>query len=348
MKKLILLVFICFLFSKADATIHTVNNMPNGPGQFATIDAAITVSSGGDTIYVNASTLPYPAFTITKSLTIIGPGAFNQTQWNTDAVVGTITINSNINGIKIKGINTSNISLNAKNNVNNVEIANNYITSVISISSLTNCSNIIIRNNIIKSSNTTAIDFLGTTIANGNSNFLIENNIIENASNAAIRALSVFNSIIQNNIFLGGSSNTNTFVGTNSNLIIQNNIFYNKNASTNVSSSSYYNNLTYSNSAALPALGGNNLDNQDPIFVNVPSALWNVSYNYHFQPSSPCINAGNDSTDIGYFGGANTNVTTTGEVYNMPVIRSMSIQNTSVPQNGNVNVKVRSTKSRTN
>jgi hypothetical protein len=38
----------------------------------------------------------------------------------------------------------------------------------------------------------------------------------------------------------------------------------------------------------------------------------------------------------------------TGEVYNMPVIRKMMIQNTSVPQNGNIDVKVRSTKSRTN
>jgi hypothetical protein len=100
----------------------------------------------------------------------------------------------------------------------------------------------------------------------------------------------------------------------------------------------------------LPLLGGTNIDNVDPQFVNITLATgFNINYNYTLQAASPAHNAGSDGTDLGYYGGPSVvDLTRRGEVINMPVVRQMTIQNITVPQNGNINVKVRSTISRVN
>jgi hypothetical protein len=96
-------------------------------------------------------------------------------------------------------------------------------------------------------------------------------------------------------------------------------------------------------------LGGTNIDNTDPLFILAPATGGYLpSHNFSLLAGSPAINSGNDGTNIGITGGSSNINTVTGEVFNMPVIRKMNIQNTNVPQSGNVNVKVRSTKARTN
>jgi hypothetical protein len=157
------------------------------------------------------------------------------------------------------------------------------------------------------------------------------------------------NGIIQNNTFIYSTPATGLFSYI-SNAVIQNNIFYNCNPSNGVSNSTYDNNITYSTAGPLPILGGSNIDNTDPLFVNITNYYaFGVANNYNLQVGSPAINAGADATDIGYYGGSSViNLSPRGEIYNMPQVRKMQIINTNVPQNGNVNVKVRSTKSRTN
>lgn len=333
-----------FLFSGIQfiyATVHTVNNSPNNPGQFSQIDAAIAAANPGDTIYVQGSAATYSNATVTKSITLIGPGAFNQTDLQLRATVGGININGGLTGVTIRGFYADIISANYANQLHQLTISHCLLNNQIGLGSMVNSSDIIVYNNIINV-NGTAIEVGATTVAQGNSNFIFMNNILR----GSIAGLVITNAIVQNNIFL--TSNP-AFSSICSGAIINNNIFATANPSANTVGCVFNNNLTYSPSTTLPLLGGTNLDNIDPMFVNVPDFnAFFISYNYHLQPTSPGHNAGNDGTDIGIYGGQGFSVTTSGEVYNVPVVRKMDIQNTNVPQNGNVNVKVRSTKSRTN
>jgi hypothetical protein len=341
MKNLLISVFCALVYCQlASAAILLVNNNPQGPGQYTQLDPAIAAANPGDTIYVNASIIAYPATFITKSIVIIGPGAFNQTEIQLAAEVGSIFIDNNVSNIKIIGLKTSGFNLNLKSNIHNLTITNCLITSSIYMSSVTNITNVNIENNIFTNTSSN-IDFSGSTVAAGNTAYLIQNNFFHGGMNGLV----ITNAVVQNNVFL---SATNAFIGTTSGLLIQNNIFASSHPSNNVVGSSYNNNLTYHPSITYPILGGTNLDNVDPMFTNVPDFNgYNNTYNYNLQISSPGHNAGMDGTDIGYYGGM-LPVSTTGEANNLPVIRKMNIINTNVPQSGNVNVKVRSTKSRTN
>ena len=330
-----------FVLNQTSAAVLVVNNSPNNPGQYAQIDQAMAAANAGDTIYVQGSAASYNNGTVTKSITLLGPGAFNQTDLHLIANVNSISINSNLSDITIRGFYLSSISANYSNQVHNLTISHCYITSQIGLGSMNNASNFFIYNNILNGSGSN-IEMGATTVANGNNNFVIQNNIFHGSIASSV----VTNTVIQNNIFLGAST---AFNNVCSNAIINNNIFAASDPITNTSACVFNNNITYNSSSTYPLLGGTNIDNTNPMFVNVPDyAGFNQNYNYHLQTSSPGHNAGNDGTDIGIYGGQGFAVTTTGEVFNMPVIRKMDVQNTNVPQNGNVNVKVRSTKSRTN
>src|ERR1700704_5792352 len=75
MKKFLSLIVILFFAFYANAIIRTVSNSPSTLAQFNTIQAAITASNSGDTVYVHGSPNAYAAFTITnKQLVIMGPG----------------------------------------------------------------------------------------------------------------------------------------------------------------------------------------------------------------------------------------------------------------------------------
>jgi hypothetical protein len=176
---------------------------------------------------------------------------------------------------------------------------------------------------------------------------LIENNIFH-GSQPAISGFNFPSGVIQHNTFIAQVS-SNLFSGI-SNAQIQNNIFYNCNPTVGTSATTFNNNMTYSTGTAIPALGGTNIDNVDPQFVNVvPATGFEISYNYTLQPTGPAHNAGSDGTDLGYYGGpAVLNLSRRGEVINMPVVRQMTIQNITLPENGTIDVKIRSTRSRIN
>lgn len=324
------------------AAVLLVNNTPNSPGQYAQIDAAIAAASNGDTIYVSGSTIPYSNCTVTKGVAIIGPGAYNQTQFQFDASIASITIPGNIGNIKVKGMAiTSGITANNLTGLHDVEIANCYLSGPINMVNCVNTYNIIIKNNIVSYSGNGLV-FTNSNAANGNYNFVIENNLLR----CAIFGLSLANALVQNNTFFGSSSSA--FNGSCANFIINNNIFYQINPTANTSACIYTNNISYNSNTTYASMGPGNLDNTDPMFVNVPSTtVFDINYNYHLQSGSLAIAAGSDGTSLGIYGG-NSNMSTAGETYGMPVIRIMNLQNFNVPQNGNVNVKVRSTKSRTN
>lgn len=329
-------------FNKTQAAVLTVNNSPNNPGQYSQIDPAIAAANPGDTIYVQGSSANYSNATITKSITLIGAGAYSQTQFGLQAKLSILNINSGVSNIKILGLRVFDI-LNANNLVgsHDILISNCEIGQFLNVDGCVDTYNIFIRNNIFRSVNSVNVRFSGVNTTNGCYNFLIENNFFS----GSIQNLTLTNTLVQHNIFM--SANSDAFGNINANLIISNNIFYNSNPSASTSACIFNNNITYNTGATYAALGGTNIDNVDPMFVNVPSATFSALYNYQLQATSPGVGAASDGSDIGFYGGAGY-ATITGEVYNMPVIRKMDIQNTNVPQNGNVNVKVRSTKSRTN
>jgi hypothetical protein len=74
MKTIITLLCIALFAMNASATVRTVSNNANSPGQFTDMQAAIDASTNGDTIYVHGSPTTYGNIYLNRSLTVIGPG----------------------------------------------------------------------------------------------------------------------------------------------------------------------------------------------------------------------------------------------------------------------------------
>ncbi len=354
--KLSTIFMLTILMLNAKAAIFLVNNTPGGPGQYTQIDPAIAVAADGDTIYVSGSSLVYSNCTITKSLTFIGSGSFTVKDFQFKSMVQNISINSNITGVKIQGFTISALVAAATTNLNNVDISyNNFHNGFwLFCEGLINCTNWNIHNNIF-SGQPSAFNVAGFKIssASGCSNFVIQNNIyhwtIELGS--VFRGFNFPNGVIQNNTIIFANQSAVQFFSNVSDALIQNNIFYNTNPNIGVTNCLFVNNISYDASNTLPLLGGTNIDNTDPQFVNLVSVTggFDINNNYNVSSSGPAHNASTDLTDLGFYGGPSIiDLSPRGEINNMPVIRQMFIQNFSVPQNGNVNVKVRSTKARVN
>jgi len=343
---LLLTITLICVFNFTKAAILNVSNLPNNPFTYNNVDAAIAAAQPGDTIYAHGSNIAYPDFTITKSIIIIGTGGFPQTEFGLKSRFDRITFNSNISDVVINGIEIVNYHLDfiSITNIHNVLITNCFFSwnnwGNIRFSNLINSSDIRIFNNVFSGGSQNKIEFGNNT---GCFNIIIDHNII----NGCIVGLNILNTVIQNNIFYNPAG-TNTFINPCSLAIISNNIFFNADPKNNTSSCIFNNNISYSTGSQLTAMGGTNIDNTNPQFVNVPAAgIYSSTNNFNLQAGSPCIAAGSDGLNLGYYGGDEI-VAPLGEPYNVPVIRVMNIQNPIVPQTGNVNVKVRSTKSRTN
>ncbi|MBL0046880.1 MAG: hypothetical protein IPP32_02110 [Bacteroidetes bacterium] len=327
---------------RTNASVLTVSNALGNVAQYLQINPAIAAASSGDTIYVAGSTITYLDATINKPLTLIGPGGFNQTSLGLTAKIANISLTSNASNTSIFGMVIFGGSISGSSlTITNLTISNcHFPSSRLLLNSLLNSSGITIRNNVFSGGNS-SIEMGSTTNC---FNLLIEHNII----NGFINGLTLVNAIIQNNFFYNSIVNGYAFAFFNgcSNLIIKNNTFFNADPIAQTIACIYTNNITYSTSSTYTALGGSNLDNVNPLFVNVPvSGNYTSLYNLHLQTGSPAIGAGSDGNDIGYYGGI-VQVNPSGELFNMPFIRSMEVLNTDVLQNGNVNVKVRSTKAR--
>lgn len=331
------------LVVKAGATVLTVNNTYPGAGQYQQIDAAIAAASTGDTIYVTGSLITYADASISKSIVLIGPGTYSQSQQNFAASIANLSIAANnLNGIVIKGLNVySALNFANRTGLTFLTISDNQIWNFLIATGLTSCSNIIIRNNIFGNSQASSMTFTGTSCAN----LLIENNII----NGGVGGIDIPNTVMQNNVFvnpLTGGNSKDAFYGNVNGLVIKNNVFYNSHPTNKTSGCTFLNNITYSTTTSYPALGVSNIDNVNPLFVNVGTTYnFQTYYDYRLQATSPAHNMGTDGTDMGYYGGA-WHTSLTGEPQDVPVVREMDVQNMSVPANGNVNVKVRSTKAR--
>ncbi len=322
------------------AAIFTVSNIPGSAAQYSQINPAIATAAAGDTIYVKGSNIIYNAFAITKSITILGPGSFSDKQNAFPAKVNNVSFISNISGIKLKGLYFySDVYLNnILTNISNIEISDNFFDGVLAFGDASNFFNILISNNIFN--NVGAFGKINFSGAAGFSNVTIQNNILF----GPIYALIATNAVIANNVFVNTPNAFQNYVSNlTTNAIIRDNIFYNSNPTNNTVGCSYLNNLSFNTSSTYAAMPGTgNIDNTNPNFINVISGTYSTSFNFHLQGGSPAIGSSSTGSDIGFYGGS-IEATISGEPENVPVIRHMNIQNNNVPQNGNVNVNVRST-----
>jgi hypothetical protein len=295
MKKFTVLM-LCFGFLAANATSWRVNNNPAIDADFATFEAAVAGASAGDTLYMEGSNFTYGAGVLTKPLVLIGPGYFltenDSTQVsNLEANFVSFVIDSTASGSRIYGCQFDD---NVEINGSNVVFARNWVygesnygnginvgeeNDVINVSIIQNfCNNVkggyysydpvahntLIANNIIH----------GSIIFNGNATNVIFNNIVN-------LSVSVYNSVVKNNIRLSG--------GIPGFKVNEGNIFE-------------YNLTNYST----PPPGIGNIGDIDPneVFADYDETLgFSTDGKWQLKEGSLAIGAGENGIDCGAFGG---------------------------------------------
>ncbi len=328
--KLLLVTAILFAAVNANATIRTVSNNLNSPGQFTNIAAAITAASAGDTIYVHGTPYNYGSVTVTKKLVFIGPGHNPQKQNALPATLDNFIMNPTSTGSKIIGFNIASQIYSNGDNTDTISIINCKIQYRVLIQNyycdawlIDGCVFVYTNENIEGTYNQSS-----HTVRN-----CILNGDIRNFYSSG-QGYHYCN----NNIFLrSGNVFSNAYYW-----YVNNCIFYRANT-TQVGWQQFSNCLVF-----LPQNGtttfpnGTGHLNFNPVFVNFPGAGANFDYSYNFnlQSGSPADNAGNDGTDLGVYGGLG-DYEQNGNP-RIPAVTEISISNPTVAPGGTLNVTFKS------
>ena len=328
---------IALMAMNANAKKWRVNNTPGIVADFTTPDVAVSslLVLAGDTIYIEGSQIGYSDrdLWIYKPLVIQGTGFFLNENPKTQnfklpAIIRTIGVYPGASGTIISGliingyiqISESNITI--KNNYVAGRNVNDYIIGDIHVDD--NLNNIIISKNI----NPNCRFSIGENVTN----IVITNNYFHNwdANWRPLLTSGSYNSgIINNNIFVGGTIQTNFIVYSN-NIFISCNI---SDTTTNV----FMNNLC--DGVFLPVLSLGNIRNVNMAEVFVGATGNSTDGQWQLKTGSPAIGAATDGGDCGMFGGV--------DPYQLsgisgPSIYSIIMPNAGTPANGiNVTVKAK-------
>ena len=339
--------------SLVNATVRTVSNIPSTLAQFNTIQAAINVSSNGDTIYVHGSPNAYAAFTITDvRLVIIGPGWAPDKNLPFTAVVagctvtGTLSSNTEIQGLVFTGA----IALYTGVHPDGMKFIRNSFQQLIYVhSGGTTFSNYLFEGNLFDDTYmlaSTGINYV---------NFLFQNNVFYKASSYSIVGFANSTNVLFNhNLWYGpASSSVDCFASTCQFLTITNNIFVRRNAATANSNSTFNNNITYLTTNDLPWTvnsninGGGNVSAQSPQMVDqtaVNAGTNNPLLNFTIA-AGPANNSGSDLKDMGLLYDPTGSLNwTNSRISRLPFIYSMNITNPTIPVGGTLNVNVEARK----
>lgn len=332
------------------ATVRTVDNKSNSAAQDTSLQTAIDSSSAGDTIYVSGSPQDYGNITLNKRLNLIGTG-YNPNKdipliatiknLILDSIVGVSGCSGSIiTGFKIWD--SANIfgayiqSSPTLTALSNFTLKRNYIIGVIYLNSGISNNNVLIAENLIQNCGNCPTQLINV------SGLVFQNNIIESPG-FGLDLTGSINAVINNNIFIGTNSAVNT-VGVDQ-CVFSNNIFYT--VYPNATNSTFNNNLIFNTVSDLLPYGSNNgtgnYNGLDPLFVNVPNLLIDLTYDFQLQISSPGHNGGTDGTDIGPFGG----ITPLKDISGMPTIpqmMQMNITNPVIAPAGTLNVTFKAKK----
>jgi hypothetical protein len=353
MKKSILLLCSFGVFYSQATTITVSNNtaLPGSPGQYTTVQAAVNAAFAGDTVLIHGSPVTYNEnVTTTKKLVFIGPGYNPQTSTGLTAKNIYFSLGNNTSNTVIMGIYDCNVSFNNSTPVSNITFSRNYVASAnVSCTSSGGVSNVIIEQNFFTGGGAIFPELAtGVEIRN---NLFASGYYVNGGSIAYTRIV-----YIRNNSFMcAGNSILNLKNG-----VIENNIFYERNidgGGSTVVTSTFNNNLTYSNTqTTLPFgtnVGSGNLSNIDPMYINSAdcggSLAIDITRNFRLNIASPAANAGTDGTDIGITGGVSpiyiypAPYPITGEPP-FPQVREVTIPVSSVPAGGTLNVNIKARK----
>ena len=319
---------------KADAKIWRVNNRSNYDGLtlygdnfggttgypvFTQIQQVVPLASSGDTIYVEASPLPYSAATVDRKLIIIGSGYFlsqnPHVSTNTDSsFIAGITFASGSEGSQLVGMTEIGSNDYIYINVSDITIKRCHVFHAITIASSLN--DVYILENFFPLDNSGLIS--------GSSPYptdLVFNN------NICQKALIWNGSILQcnNNIFDGPTGQLTLSFKTSE---FKNNILKALNTTTNINSGSNLN-VSYNVGTSATQFGtaNNNIVVASINSLFVSSASPDGSY--QILSGSVASNSGSDGTDRGAFGGvAVTDRYTLSGLAAIPVIYSVSTPGT--------------------
>lgn len=360
--------FLAALFSvssAAFATIHTVNNNLNGPGQFSALQTAIDAASAGDTLYIASSpsayTSPSSVFSVQKKLTFIGVGMRPGEKKENTALsrIGSRFDVNNVaaNGSVWIGLYFQNVgsALNISSNVSNCQVLRCWFDNSSTHLGFNSgsFSGWLIANNYFGINCGPGINMNNNTATS----FIIQNNVFAEISGCGLQN-GIFpimnfsnsaNCIVSNNVFYGaqgaGIGNNDQAFTNCSNFILENNIFHTMSPG-GLSNSVMNNNITFGTAVnTLPYgsnSGANNVADTDPQLTSFSNGTF--SPNQNFQPAAgPAKTGGVGGAQMGVYGGSfNWN---SSAVSPIPAIKSFSITSGStVPAGGNMTIKVTSTK----
>lgn len=345
-KNLFSLMLMMFMASVSlKATVRTVSNSSVYPAQFTSVQAAADASLTGDTLQLMPSSTSYGNLNVSKRLVVLGIGVNNgaTTTPDLDCTLG-ITLQYSLPNV------------NASNSVFQGLIINS-ISAAVGVSGV-----------VVENCNFPAGADIGPGL-----NFLIARctgfNLTIRMNAGGVLSNGLFNNLSissTNNISQAGGLISNSIIVNSSwsglrNILVTNNMLVNLNRIGSINSSNnqgcvFNNNLTYNYPQPLLPSAGNsgsgNLENQQPLFVNVPSSAnyytstphyTNFTYNYRLASNSPGKNAGTDGQDLGLYGGQypwTANIGFPG----IPQITEMEILNSVAPVNGSLNVRVKAVK----
>jgi hypothetical protein len=355
-KYLSLIACLLFAASYTHAIIRTVSNSPSTLAQFNTIQAAITASSSGDTVYVHGSPNAYAAFTITnKQLVIMGPGWSPNKNLPFTAVVPGLTITGATSGnTEIQGmVITSTININSNHPDNLRFIRNQFFNLGISIveGSVT-YSGYLFEGNMFDNAQVQA------STASTYQNFLFQNNyFFENGTVLGANITGFQNSVnvlFNHNLWFGpGSGTRDCFAGNSRFMTITNNIFVRRDAATSNSFSTFNNNITFNAGTNTPWASNSNVDaggnvtNQDPQMVNqaAVNAGTDNPLNDFTIAAGPANNSGSEGKDMGLLFDATGSLNwANSRGSRLPFVFSMNIVNPTIPVGGTLNVQVEARK----
>ncbi len=305
-KQLVSIIAIVGFVFVGQAKVLTVSNNVASPGQFTEIQPACDAASPNDTIYIHGSGSSYGDANITKPLVLIGTGVNAQKRFKFSSIVNYLTITwsasntQNGGGSKIFGLDIKRLwiyDMQNSSGMKNVLIQRNKITELRVFGSRV-ATNININNNVI-----------GSVNIDGKSVYLKNNVILGSVSGGEIDFVGTL--VVAHNIIYGSCYMKRASV--------YNNIFYSYHTEvfTNCEYTSITRNLVigkinYTNADIVfgTNTGGENILNEDPMFVDANSSPMDYGYtskgpfaDYHLSAGSPAIGAGIGGVDLGIYGG---------------------------------------------
>ena len=268
-----------FTINVANATVRTVSNNLNTPGQYNTVTAAYNASATNDTVYLTPSPITYGDLSVTggHAVTVIGGGYNNPaTQDNYTSIIGNLILNSNSSNSTISGLQISNVVMSyTGSQSNNVTISLCNVTGIFCITGgntiIQNCIIADLRFGYVAANNVYVFLNLMSNIAIRN-NFIIgpisgipllsNNYFYHNIIEGHVNSLS--NCTFNDNIFFYSDLANSTF---ESNCVFNNNGVFSGNASAELNYMSANGNISTNNVSS----------SISPIFNNSASSAQNFA-----------------------------------------------------------------------